>query len=108
MTRITNSSHDDNNDIHRGVRLHAQVSGSPQFPPRGAVAFVTGGALLLDGVEIASTETAAVRTVRLHACPMACTVLLSRLTGSALGVAFRFGSVRPSQLFLLVTCRSRR
>ncbi len=46
---------------------------------------MTGGALLLDGVEIASTEMAAVSTVRSHACPMACAVLLSRLSGSALG-----------------------
>jgi hypothetical protein len=46
------------------VRLHAQVSDRWYFQPLGAVAFVSGGALKLDGVEIASPEMAAVSTVR--------------------------------------------
>jgi hypothetical protein len=41
----------------------AQVP-SIAYQPRGAVAFLSGGALLLDGVEIASIEMAAVSTVR--------------------------------------------
>jgi hypothetical protein len=41
----------------------AQVPSSA-FQPLGAVAFLSGGKLLLDGVEIASTEMAAVSTVR--------------------------------------------